>query len=246
MNEVQGYYKDKKVNVKFDDTTLSVGTKKYKYDDIYYIQSDVITNYGQIVTNAFTVGMASIGIILGILVTNAFSIGIMAIFALVGFLIGYYFSRTKAVKENGDQYLKIIDIYFKDTHESVVVPYNFTYNKGLINTEKKNPIQQSVLSKYRKMISATRKYIVGEFEKSTDLSDKELYTKYSTVARDKYGQSNILSLKQFSVLRDSFTTSTGKYTKFANKVARFAILSILVIIVYAFVTRDDLHYTSFF
>jgi hypothetical protein len=243
MQEVVGYYKDKKVNIKIDAESIKIGTKTIKASEIYHIREVYLTSYANIFINGCIVACFVIGLLAGILLTNTFSTAWGIIFALVAFIVTYYLTRKKIVQDNPDAYLKLIEIMSKDDHETILVPNDFNIE---MKTNTKNVWQKNVLNRYTAQIKKSYKYLTNQIETNDSLSDDAIYQKYSTVAKEKYQQKNLLSKKMISIIKENYNHVLKPYTKFGFRCARFAIIMILVLVFYAFWQGDNLRFSTFF
>lgn len=245
MQETIGYYKQMNTNVIFTDNDIKIGTKTIKYKDIYFIREDYITNHANIFPTALPVAFALIGVLVSFLFLKRFSFIVFAAFAAIGVFLAFYTMKILVVKNNPKAYIKIIDILFTDTHESIVVPADFKVDFQAINEKNKGMWKRRVLKNYISKLNKTRKYLVQQYENNENISMQDLYTKYSTVGKAKNGIKSFINPKTLDVLLNSYTQVAGQYVRYGFMAARFSVVIAITLVVYA-VMNKELVFNNFY
>ncbi|WP_423364430.1 hypothetical protein [Mycoplasma sp. P36-A1] len=238
MQETNGYYKQLKTNIIFDKSGVKIGTKNIKFNDIYFIREDYITNHASIFPTAFTVSMGMVGVLFSFLLFQRISLITIALLCLFGWACSFYITKIKVVKDNPNEYIKIIDILYTDTHESIIVPSNFKIDYQAINEKNKGIWQRRVLKNYISKINKSRKYLVQQHENNNKLDSNELLTKYSTVGKAKHGIKSFLSAKAIDALMNAYDHCCSYYVKVGFMAARFSVMMLIILIAYAFLNKD--------
>lgn len=245
MIQTECYYNQLKTNITFEENRVKIGTKTISHNKIYHIREEYITQYTAIFKPAIIVTAAIVGALLSILIFQTVSLFAIVFAAFLGSIYVYLIYPKQLVKENPESFIKIIDIIYKDTHDSVVVKASFNTPIKSFPLEKKGMWQRRILGRYLSRINKSRKYLVMQHEMYPDYNVVQLNEKYATVAEGRYGLKSTLGLKAIEALCEGYDLSAGKSVKLGYRLSRFCLLMIIILIVYLF-TNDSLSYKGFF
>ncbi|MDF9867227.1 hypothetical protein OKW22_000796 [Bacilli bacterium PM5-3] len=246
MKKTDGYFKAMNVPIIVDDKKIKLGTNSISFSKLYDINESYITDYAAIFNPAVIVTCGLVGGVLSLLLFKTFSLYLVTIGAFIGSIYVFYIYPKKVVKDNPDEYIKIIDFIYHDTHDSVVVKANADLGLNKVNLPKKGMMQKRVLGRYLSRLKKSRKYLISQFESQKELNYSVLEEKYSTVARDRYGINSTLGLKSIKALCEAYDNAAGKYIKLGFRLARFSFGLIIAIIIYLVLSGNMFDYQSFF
>lgn len=245
MEQITGYYKSLKVPVSFEEDRIKVGTKTINHNKIYHIREYYITNHSAIFPPTLIVTCAVVTALLSMILLSTISMIILVFGAFLGSVYVFFIHPKLLIRDNPDEYIKIIDIIYTDTHDSIIVKANAKTNIDTIVTPKKTMMQKRVLNRYLSRIRKARNYLIQQFESQTNLTFSALQEKYSSVATARYGLKSTFSVKAVEAVCTAYNNAAGKYVKIGFRLARFSLVIIIVTIIYLAFT-DKISYQSFF
>lgn len=245
MIQTECYYNQLKTNAIFETNKIKIGTKTISHDKIYHIREEYITQYSAIIKPAIIVTSAIVAALFSILVLQTVSLLIIVIAAFLGSVYVYYIYPKQLRENNPDSYIKIVDIIYRDTHESIVVKAGVDLKIKEIRVPKKGMWQKRILGRYLTRINKSRKYLIMQHEMNPEFTVVQLNEKYSTVAQTRYGLNSTLGLKAIEALCEGYDLTAGKSVKLGYRLSRFCLMMIVILIIYL-VLNNSIGYQGFF
>jgi hypothetical protein len=245
MEQEFGYYNSQLLPIIIKDDKIKIGTKIIPINKIYDIHIDYLTNYNSIFTTSVLVGSAVITGLLYLIIFRELSMLSFLLGGVCGMIYVYFIHPSLNRKRGLNSYIKIIDLIYQETHETIVLKGNSLLEIHDIKFPKKNWWQKRALGRYLGRIRKSRRYLIKQSEINQKLNYNQLHEKYNTVAQAQYGLNNNFTIKQIEILIDNHRQLLGKYSKFGYTLARITILFVIIIFVYMALNKQ-LVYKPFF
>jgi hypothetical protein len=142
------------------------------------------------------------------------------------------------IKKNPDKYIKMIDIFHGDHHDSIVVKADFELDFKPYIKLAKTMARRRILGAYLRAMRGSRKYLAQQIELNKRESVDVVYEKYSTVAVHRYSQENVFSKKSTEMLINGYYDVLGNDLKIGFKLGAITLFLVVALSVYIALNPD--------